>query len=175
MNSVGQVRSTIGLLWTAGRKVTAQPPSQRRCERMSDLTIDNCLIADDNSFDRRIARSLVKQKWPNAIIQEARSTKETSERLLTEKPDLAILDNDMGDGTSIEAIQTTLRQLNPPRPILIMVSGNPDPALRENACNVGFDGFISKDDFDFRTLSSVIDAIQPRNDFSTDRLPPTPV
>ena len=91
------------------------------------------------------------------------------DRLLTEKPDLAILDNDMGDGASIDTIPTTLRLLNPPRPILIMVSGNPDPALREKACNVGFDGFISKDDFDFQTLSNVIDAIHPRDDFSTDR------
>ena len=139
---------------------------------MQGLTIDKCLIADDNCFDLRIARSIVKQKWPNASIQEARGTKEASERLLTEKPDLAILDNDMGDGASINAIPITLRLLNPPRPILIMVSGNPDPALREKACNVGFADFISKDDFDFRTLSNLIDAIQPRNDFRL--IAPTP-
>ena len=115
-----------------------------------------CLVADDCRFDRRLAKSIVVRLWREIDIQEATNVEGALCRLQHEELNLALLDNDMGDGTTLEAIPRLIGPLGSHLPPLIMISGNSDPALPEKALQAGFSGFISKDELSEASLRQVI-------------------
>jgi two-component system response regulator (stage 0 sporulation protein F) len=62
------------------------------------------LIADDDDDSREMLAILLEQEgW---IVKEARDGKEALEKLVTEQPDLLILDNRMPEITGVEVYQT---------------------------------------------------------------------
>ena len=132
---------------------------------MIHRAIIRCLIADDCRFDRRYARSIVEEVWCEIDIQEARNVESTLCQLQQGELDLALLDNDMGDGTTLEAVPRLIGASGSHLPPLIMVSGNLDPALSQKALQAGFSGFISKDEFSEFTLREVVVALGAGNSF----------
>ena len=128
---------------------------------MAEPLVSSCLIADDNAFDLKAARRAVTKLWPDARIHEATNVEEAIKLLLEEKLDLALLDNDLSDGTSIQTIPEMLGLVSMSVPPLIMISGNADPCLPDAASKSGFAGFISKHGFDASQLSKIVSAKQP--------------
>ena len=93
--------------------------------------------------------------WSKIDILEATNVAVTLCRLQQEKLDLALLDNDMGDGATLEAIPKLMGQLGSGLPPLIMTSGNSDARLPEKALQAGFSGFIAKDELTEVTLREI--------------------
>ena len=118
-----------------------------------------CLVADDCGFQRRYAKSILVKIWGETEFHEATNVKTALCQLQKVNLDLALLDDDMGDGTSLEAIPSLIGTSCNRLPPLIMVSGNLDPTLPNRALQVGFSGFISKDELSLRTLREVLGSI----------------
>lgn len=73
------------------------------------------------------------------------------EKLVSEKPQLIFLDNNLPDGTGIERIETFRKAL--PNSKFVMITAI--SSLREQALALGADGFIEKP-LDIRKIQSVL-------------------
>ena len=127
---------------------------------MSAQPISRCLIADDNAVDLKHGRRIFAKMCPEAQIFEATSVEEAVKVFLEEDLDLALLDNDLGDGTSVQTIPAMLQLFDVPVPPMIMISGNEDPGLLSTARHLGFDGFIQKGSFDSDELAKALEALK---------------
>ncbi len=115
-----------------------------------------CLISDDDAFDLLHAKRNVLKVWPQAKVIEARDVRTTMAYLSSCALDLALLDNDMPDGTSLQAVSEQIGTSDYQRPVMVMISGNDDYRLPRLALQAGFDHFISKHDLCESTLRRAV-------------------
>lgn len=118
-----------------------------------------CLIAEDNMIDLRVAKSIVHKTLKDAEILEASDLDQTASTLLDASFDIALIDNDMPGGTTLEMVTMLNETFSEFLPPMIMISGNIDPRLPDQARRAGFFGFISKDDLSQERLRAEIQAL----------------
>ncbi len=111
------------------------------------LIVDNpkILIAEDNSVNMLLSKTLIKKAIPNVEISEATSGKEAIEKYKSENPDLIFMDIQMPIMNGYEATQAirALEKEHQHTPIIALTAGNVK-GEKENCLELGMDDFIVK-------------------------------
>jgi PAS domain S-box-containing protein len=111
------------------------------------LTIQNpkILIAEDNSVNMLLSKTLIKKAIPNVEIIEAKSGKEALEKYNTDRPDLIFMDIQMPIMNGYEATQAIrgLEKEAQRTPIIALTAGNVK-GEKEKCLELGMDDFIVK-------------------------------
>ena len=111
-------------------------------------------VADDHKLFRDGLISLLKKSNEIEIIGEASSGQETLEKLLSLKPDVALIDITMPELNGIEVIKRIKKHYN--RLKILVISMHADPFFVINSFKAGADGYMLKED----SFESLIDAIK---------------
>ena len=117
------------------------------------------MIADDNAIDLKIAKRIVNVTLRDVEVLEALNLDETANNLLDCNYDIALIDNEMPGGTTLEIVSMLNETFNEFLPPMIMVSGNDDPQLPNLARQAGFFGFIGKEEFTKARLRAEIQSL----------------
>ncbi len=134
------------------------------------------LILDDERFDRhRLARLCSGLIFPIAI-SNAKSLLEFSDLLETETFGLILIDYVLPDGSGLDAlalVQLSPRNLNT---ATLLISGQVEPAVAQQAREIGCAGYLSKDDLTKDSFAKVVSkaiavgqqvVLEPGADFTT--------
>ena len=100
------------------------------------------LIVDDHPVVRCALARLIEGEAGFRVCGEAGSISEASRQLLSSKPDLAVIDLVLGDGSGLELLDLIRRQKLPTRSLV--VSARDEALYAERALRAGALGFISK-------------------------------
>lgn len=111
------------------------------------------LIADDEPNVRFALGVLLAQQPGLRVEGEAADTKALLERMEADRPDVVLLDWDLG-GVTGDALLPAMRQ-RCPQTAVIVLSGK--PGIRRAALAAGADAFVSKIDPPGRLLRAIAD------------------
>lgn len=98
------------------------------------------LIVDDSSFSRRTLKRILEPA--GYIVLEASDGASALERYFLERPDLVLLDLNMGDMHGLEVLEK-LRELDPAAAV-VAASADIQSSTRELTKSAGARGFIAK-------------------------------
>ena len=101
------------------------------------------LLADDHALMRRILRLLLDGEDDMEVIAEANDLASVTRHVHAHQPHVLVLDLNMPDGSSIEAI-SQLRERAPETQIVVMTMQD-SPAFAQRAFASGAIGFVVKD------------------------------
>ena len=99
-------------------------------------------LLDDHELVRRGLRDLLEQEPELQVVGESGSAKEATRRIPALRPDVAILDGRLPDGSGIEVCRD-IRSVDPTIRALILTSYDDDEALFA-AIMAGADGYLLK-------------------------------
>ncbi len=111
------------------------------------------IIADDHSIVRRGLRELLEAEGDFEVVAEAGDIDSAKRYLRGHKPDVLILDLNMPDGSSLEAIPT-MRADCPQTRIVVLTMQN-EPAYARRALSAGALGYVLKDAADAELVEAV--------------------
>lgn len=112
------------------------------------------LVVEDDSTFRETVRELLRDLGYK--VRGARSLTKAVKRLTRHHFDLILSDLEIGDGTGFDVIQIA-RQAHPDAPVILM-SGNADPALTDEAITSGAAQFLPKP-FTMAELMGVVEGL----------------
>ena len=101
------------------------------------------LLVDDHPIMRMGVCQLVREEWPDALIDEAPTIAAALAHIAAAKPDLVVLDLSLPDATGIEGATRVLRAL-PGVPVLVL-SLNAEAAYAARLMQLGAAGYLPKD------------------------------
>ncbi len=101
------------------------------------------LVDDSPAFLAAASRFLATQRIE--IVGEAHFSQAAIEMASTCKPDLILLDLELGDSDGFDVLRSVKTQPNPPR--VIVVTLHDQDEYREAAIQAGADGFVAKREF----------------------------
>ena len=111
------------------------------------------IIADDHSIVRRGLRELLEAEGDFEVVAEAGDIASAKRYLHGHKPDVLILDLNMPDGSSLEAIPA-MRGDCPETRIVVLTMQN-EPAYARRALSAGALGYVLKDAADAELVEAV--------------------
>jgi two-component system, NarL family, response regulator NreC len=111
------------------------------------------IIADDHSIVRRGLRELLEAEGDFEVVAEAGDIADTKRYLRGHRPDVLILDLNMPDGSSLEAIPA-MRGDCPDTRIVVLTMQN-EPAYARRALSAGALGYVLKDAADAELVEAV--------------------
>ncbi|MDY0748655.1 response regulator transcription factor [Paucibacter sp. R3-3] len=101
------------------------------------------LLVDDHPLMRVGVAHLVREEWPDAIVDEAATIAAALERIAAARPDLVVLDLSLPDSSGLEGASRVLRVLhNVP---LLVLSLNAEAAYAARLMQMGAAGYLPKD------------------------------
>ena len=115
---------------------------RRSTARLSQVTI-RVFLLDDHEVVRRGVRELLESADDLEVVGEAGTAIEAMQRVPATKPDVAVLDVRLPDGTGIEVCRD-LRSQMPDLKCLMLTSFNDDEALFD-AIMAGASGYVLKE------------------------------
>lgn len=101
------------------------------------------LLADDHAVVREGLRALLEQQPDLLIVAEASDGSATLRSVMSETPDVVVLDMKMPGATAVETI-TAIKQQRPRTQILVFTSYAEDSQVRD-ALKAGATGYLLKD------------------------------
>ncbi|HLF57790.1 MAG TPA: response regulator transcription factor [Thermoanaerobaculia bacterium] len=101
------------------------------------------LLADDHAIVREGLRELLEEEPGLAVVAEAGDVAATVERAIAVRPDVALVDILMPDGSGIEALRR-IRARAPEVRVVLLTSVEDESAIRE-AVAAGAAGYLLKD------------------------------
>jgi two-component system, NarL family, invasion response regulator UvrY len=112
------------------------------------------LLLEDHPIFRFGVRQLIKQRWPDAHIEEAGTLADALARVRQTSFDIALVDLNLPDCEGIEAVS----QLHRTVPVLrmLVLSLNAEVAYAQRVLKVGACGYLAKD----RAVDELIAAIE---------------
>ena len=118
-----------------------------------DVPSVRVLTVDDHAMFREVARALIDATPGFEALGEAASGEEALELCEALRPDLVLLDINL---PGIDGLETG-RRLSHRRkaPVIVLISADPDPALREVATQLGASVFVSKAALSARALREI--------------------
>ena len=111
------------------------------------------IIADDHSIVRRGLRELLEAEGDFEVVAEAGDIAGAKRYLRGHRPDVLILDLNMPDGSSLEAIPA-MRADCPETRIVVLTMQN-EPAYARRALSAGALGYVLKDAADAELVEAV--------------------
>ncbi|MHB1571636.1 MAG: response regulator transcription factor [Solirubrobacteraceae bacterium] len=101
------------------------------------------VLADDHDLVRAGLRLLLDAQEDFCVVAEAGDIETAQRRIAAHRPDVAVLDVEMPDGSSIEALPALREACPQTRIVMLTIHGDPD--LARDALQAGAVGFVLKD------------------------------
>ena len=103
-------------------------------------------IVDDHSLTRGGFASLIKEDDSLELIAEASRGDEGLEKILKNRPDIAVIDIKLPDISGLELSKSVMEKC--PGTNIIILTGYPDEEYFAEAMNIGVSGYFLKDETD---------------------------
>ena len=116
---------------------------QKEISADANFTPLRVLIAEDNTVNMLLAKTLIRRIAPNSIIQEAINGNEAVILSQTKMPDIVLMDVQMPEMNGYEATLAIRKMENGNIPIIALTAGNVK-GEKEKCLSVGMDDFIAK-------------------------------
>ncbi|MGH2873177.1 MAG: response regulator [Solirubrobacteraceae bacterium] len=101
------------------------------------------VLVDDHDLVRAGLRLLLEEQEDFAVVAEAGDIADARRRVAAHRPQVVVLDVDLPDGSSIEAIPSLLETCPQTRIVMLTVHG--DPELARDALQAGAAAFVLKE------------------------------
>jgi len=101
------------------------------------------VLADDHDLVRAGLRLLLDAQEDFHVVAEAGDIETAQRRIAAHRPDVAVLDVELPDGSAIDAIPTLREAFPDTRIVMLTVHGDPD--LARDALQSGANAFVLKD------------------------------
>jgi len=133
--------SVFSVTVPAGQAPVPAAPAAAVSARAPPLQARRCWCVDDDAAVREGTAALL-QRWGATVSLYAGAAEALQQAQQAPAPDLLLLDYRLGDGNGLELL-AALRACWGRAPLTILISAEPDPALRERARAAGA-GFLAK-------------------------------
>lgn len=100
------------------------------------------MLVDDHEVVRRGIITAIETSRTLTVVGEASSVAEATRRLPAIRPEVLVVDLQLGDGTGIDVMQAA-RRIDPEQTMLVLTSFDDDAAIRESR-QAGASGLILK-------------------------------
>ncbi|WP_153799200.1 PAS domain S-box protein [Foetidibacter luteolus] len=138
MQELFKALSNVSLKGTKGFEAKT---SNKKATQKHDITV---LIAEDNSVNMLLAKTIVKRAVPQAVILEARNGNDALAHCRLVKPDIIFMDIQMPEMNGYEATRNLrLMQQHTHVPIIALTAGNVK-GEKERCLEAGMNDFITK-------------------------------
>jgi CheY-like chemotaxis protein len=111
-----------------------------RATRLASKT--RLFLVDDHPVIRRGLQLIISPESNLAVCGEASTVALAYQRILEEKPDLAIIDLSLGDGSGLDLIRRLHEQL--PQLRILVLSMHHEPFYAQRALQAGASGYVTK-------------------------------
>ena len=135
------IYNTLSRLHKKGKDVREELNATAVQTTTNPVTI---LVAEDNTVNMLLARTIIKRIAPNAVLLEAKNGIEALDHFISQRPDLILMDIQMPEMNGYEATQK-IRALeeNGHVPIIALTAGNVK-SEKEKCLEAGMDDFVVK-------------------------------
>ncbi len=128
----------------------AESSSRKRHERKP---VSLLLLEDDPRFAELLSTRVRKMRWAELRLEVAGSLAAALARLAAERFDLVLSDLNLPDSSGLATLEALSRA---GEQLIIVLTGDPNPALRASAMEAGAYDFVSKDDMGPATLERLV-------------------
>jgi len=112
------------------------------------------LILEDNQFFREAFKTVLHDRLPALIIEEAGNGEEALQKIKGEPPDLIFVDMRLAGMSGLDLAQNVKRDF--PFIRIAMLTGYDFPEYRRKASQFGVDRYFVKDSLDWRELEEFV-------------------
>lgn len=120
--------------------------------------IVQCLVLDDNGFDRRLIRAAAKNCKTRLNFLETSTIAETRALLKTQRPDICLFDYYLPDGDGIAYMRELAEEAELAGIPVVVISQSDAEAIATEAMNSGAAGYLTKRRMTAETLDKAITA-----------------
>ena len=118
-------------------------------------------IVEDNQIFREAFKTVLQDRLPSLVIEEAVNGEEAVQRINEAPPDLMFVDMRLGGMTGLELAQKIRRDF--PRTRIAMLTGYDFPEYRRVASQHGVDRFFVKDSLDWKEIKDFVQGLPENN------------
>ena len=118
-------------------------------------------IVEDNRIFRESFKTILQERLPSIVIEEAGNGEEALQRIEGGPPDLMFVDMRLGGMTGLELARKIKRDF--PRTRIAMLTGYDFPEYRRTASQYGVDRYFLKDSLDWMEIEEFIQSIPKDN------------
>ena len=118
-------------------------------------------IVEDNRIFRESFKTILQERLPSIVIEEAGNGEEALQRIEGGPPDLMFVDMRLGGMTGLELAQKIKKDF--PRTRIAMLTGYDFPEYRRTASQYGVDRYFLKDSLDWMEIEEFIQSIPKDN------------
>ena len=111
------------------------------------------LLVDDHEIVRRGLKQLLKEEYPQAVIDEAIGVPQFRALAMKSEWDLVLLDINLPGGSGLELLTDVKRQR--PKTAVLMLSSYPEEEFAIRAFKLGADGYLTKSSVSDEMLTAV--------------------
>jgi len=116
-------------------------------------TVSILLVEDDTTFAELVRAQLRRMPWVEARLELAGSLRAALEKLAAQPFGLVVTDLNLPDSKGLDTLGALSRAGDQP---IIILSGDPDPAVRAGALDGGAYDFLSKDNLSAAALERLV-------------------
>jgi PAS domain S-box-containing protein len=150
---------TLARLFDQNVLQEAQVPEQPKLCTDAQYTV---LVADDNEFNRMLAKNMIFQLLPGATVIEAANGKEAVEKYHALAPDLILMDIQMPEMSGYEAA-SEIRKAHGRRVPIIALTAGTVKGEKERCLEAGMDDYLSKPIVLDRLHMALLEWLAPEN------------
>jgi two-component system response regulator NreC len=120
---------------------------------LSERTSITVVLADDHRVVRAGLRLLLESEKRFAVVDEAGNIEETTSSVLEHRPQVLVLDLNMGGTSSLDLIPQL--RIRAPDTQIVVLTMQDDPAFARNALRAGALGYVLKDAADSELMAAI--------------------
>lgn len=109
---------------------------------MSTSRLLSVLLVDDSRFVRARLRRLLEESDTRCVVMEAGTATAAAKALQSLRPDVAVLDLNLPDGSGFDLLPGIKRVS--PQSVVILLTNHDGPAIRKRATSLGADHYFRK-------------------------------
>ena len=119
------------------------------------------LIIEDNRIFREAFKTVLQDRLPSLVIEEAGNGEEAVQRINEAPPDLMFVDMRLGGMTGLALAQKIKNDF--PHTRIAMLTGYDFPEYRRTARQYGVDRYFLKDSLDWKEIEEFVQSIPKDN------------
>jgi two-component system, NarL family, response regulator DevR len=131
---------------------------------MEGQPVTDLFLVEDAAIIRERFTALFSAIPDLAMVGQSGSAPEAVRQILRLRPDIAVLDVFLADGSGIDVLKQIRPQL--PNAVVIMMTTEPDDAYRNQSLRAGADHFFDKANEYQQIIDAVRAVAERRNNFS---------
>jgi two-component system, response regulator YesN len=119
------------------------------------------LIIEDNQIFREAFKTVLQERLPSLVIEEAGSEEEALRRINEAPPDLIFTDMRLAGMNGLDLAQKVKKDF--PRIRIVILTGYDFPEYRRKASQYGVDRYFVKDSLDWNEVEEFVQYISQEN------------